>query len=1465
MSNLQGKIVRFYSLVGILALIISMVIILQIISFNPASSQTPSCFDFDSAAHKITISCGSFRISDLATNLANSTVIRSESSGIWTLDADLFVDTGGTVIIDSKDVKWLKINTPHGIDVLGNLVVDSVRITGWDPVTKTFAMTDGYKSRPFLNMEAGATGQMNITNSEIGYMGYLQDGRQGISYSGGSGSILANNNIHDMWFGFYSNNVKNITIEHNIVHDNVNYGLDPHSGSSNIIIRFNEVYNIEKNVGIICSYKCSNILIENNTVYNATSAGIMLNDFTTDSIIRNNHVYNSGVGISIFNNTQGTDVKNNIISNTQVGIKLEKSSFSNTISANSITKSKNSAICVDDTSKNNTISLNTIDSGSPTSCPAGLSTQFISSNIITGSQTFTPRIAMVSQSFTYAAYSIGHFYNFYEKYRFPPQGTLITTDLKMFTAPLPHGPFHFYNDPPEHENIIPGSDYFYDVHQYVAKALPGAKVDDLRDEDVHEGKIFDSDGSNMYDIIILFHQEYVTADEYYNLQTFVSNGGTLIFADANTFTVEVTYSKETDSVTLVKGHNWQYDGKVAQPGPGERWLDETSSWVGNNFLPDPTYIPITFKNMPFNSKHVEEQYISNPKDTVLMDYEARYPTNHRFNPIIGAHELVYGKGKIESLGFFASQDPGDPNLENFIENVILPRATGKIVTVHALDQTFPIRWIMQNSTISQISIDSNNTLNLKLDRQVKNDTTLRIVFPQNLLGDHPHDDLSITLDGQPVSFRHFTDNVETSFEIILPKEGSLLQISPVIPKPDLSGIIEAKRNSLQSTQYYSCELQYVDSFACDLLPNIVTAFQVRGDGAKIYSTNSVPIFSSGKKGSAVEFFESRFESLEVPYSKAITPSQFSVSLFIKPGESVRNYAVIASNVGTKQDSGWYFELAGGISKNVFFDIYLDHRIIRSHPIAISLNEFTHIAATYGDGKIRIYKNGELVETIIKNGYYDSPDSLLRIGGMTWSTNVFPLNGAVDEFYLYSRALQPDEIKSIYNNSNIPHDSSLVLYYPFDGDIKDHSGTGIDAIKPTLIASMAFAPDGSLFFTEKDTGNIRIMKNEKVIDEPFYHVSDIWSSFEQGLLGLAIDPKFEENHFVYFYYTYHDQSSNHFYNRVVRVTDVNNKGQDPVVILDKIYAIDGFHSGGAVAFGADDKLYITVGDATEHPFAMDPNIMIGKVLRINRDGSIPSDNPYPNSPVYNIGHRNMFGIAFDHNGFGIVTENGDSAFDEINDIQKGGNYGFPLVQPPNENPYLYNSSGSVMPLLAFHTTVAPTQAIYYDGNKFPSYHNQFLFGSFDTGIFALNMNANKTVTSYDRIFVHHDSAEPVIAIAESPSGDIYYGGYSIYKLQSVDNLKIRFLVTMEVNSDSEKVLFKEIKFIPAEKKMILIPAEGSQYLTTPLNIRMLVSITNAVDTIEDENGNKIKFTKELSSPYYYLDIFVNFDETNSNTK
>ncbi len=360
---------------------------LQIPSTHIANSQLSSCTIFDSTTQLVTISCGSFRMTDLAASLSNTRAIKLESTGIWLLNADVVVSQGSTLVIDSKDVKWLKINTPYGIQVLGNLVIDSTRVTGWDTSSGNYALTDGQKPRAYLNVPRNAKGQMNITNSEIAYMGYAGYQHHGITYTGGSGSILKNNDIHDVWIGFYSLDARNLIIENNIVHDYARYGIDPHSGTSDVKIRFNTVYNSKDHIGIICSSFCNKIIIENNTLYNVAQEAIMLSEYTSNSTIRNNKVYDSGIGISIYNNTRGINVYDNIISNTQQGINLELNSSDNVITNNIITNSGTFGICQDASSKNNTISTNTIiDSVTPI-CAKKSSKQLNLSNAITTVQT----------------------------------------------------------------------------------------------------------------------------------------------------------------------------------------------------------------------------------------------------------------------------------------------------------------------------------------------------------------------------------------------------------------------------------------------------------------------------------------------------------------------------------------------------------------------------------------------------------------------------------------------------------------------------------------------------------------------------------------------------------------------------------------------------------------------------------------------------------------------------------------------------------------------------------------------------------------------------------------------------------------------------------------------------------------------------------------------------------------------
>ena len=140
---------------------------------------------------------------------------------------------------------------------------------------------------------------------------------------------------------------------------------------------------------------------------------------------------------------------------------------------------------------------------------------------------------------------------------------------------------------------------------------PKSKITVLRDEDIDDGSpIFSKNGTNTFDVIMLGHQEYVTQQEYDNLKRFVSNGGILILLDGNIFYAEVKYDKTSDTISLVKGHGWAFNGVSAWKSVEERWANETSKWVGSNYLC--CYGDhIRFDNNPFGAIHNEEQHITN--------------------------------------------------------------------------------------------------------------------------------------------------------------------------------------------------------------------------------------------------------------------------------------------------------------------------------------------------------------------------------------------------------------------------------------------------------------------------------------------------------------------------------------------------------------------------------------------------------------------------------------------------------------------------------------------------------------------------------------------------------------------------------------------------------------------------------------------------------------------------------------
>ena len=204
-------------------------------------------------------------------------------------------------------------------------------------------------------------------------------------------------------------------------------------------------------------------------------------------------------------------------------------------------------------------------------------------------------------------------------------------------------------------------------------------------------------------------------------------------------------------------------------------------------------------------------------------------------------------------------------------------------------------------------------------------------------------------------------------------------------------------------------------------------------------------------------------------------------------------------------------------------------------------------------------------------------------------------------------------------------------------------------------AIAFLPDGDLLVTERSGQVQRIGENGAT-----YRVAGVRETSEGGLLGIALHPEFDSNQYVYLYSTTNETGT--LTNRVERYTLQGESLQDRTVILADIPASSN-HDGGALAFGPDDKLYITTGDAGNENSAQDTNSLAGKILRINDDGTVPGDNPFGNA-VWSYGHRNPQGIAWDDQQQLWSTEHGPSGTqtgrDELNLIEKGANYGWPII-------------------------------------------------------------------------------------------------------------------------------------------------------------------------------------------------------------
>ena len=338
---------------------------------------------------------------------------------------------------------------------------------------------------------------------------------------------------------------------------------------------------------------------------------------------------------------------------------------------------------------------------------------------------------------------------------------------------------------------------------------------------------------------------------------------------------------------------------------------------------------------------------------------------------------------------------------------------------------------------------------------------------------------------------------------------------------------------------------------------------------------------------------------------------------------------------------------------------------------------------------------------------------------------------------------------------------------------------------TVPWSMDWISDSVIILTERN-GNLRIIQDGELLEKPLLSI-DV-GGVEGGLLGVAVDPNYSENSFIYLYYTYNEFLTTS--NKLVRYQLVN----ETTLVEDKVL-IDGipggpFHDGGRIQFGPDGKIYVTTGDAGNPDLAQDPSSLGGKILRINSDGTIPNDNPWENSPVYTIGHRNPQGMDWDNTGNMVATEHGPSglrgnAHDEINVIVAGTNYGWPHIiggqtRENLQSPILHSGND----------TWAPSGAEFYVDDKIPQWNDRYFVATLrGSHLHMIEFDLeNSAIVSHEKLF--QDEFGRIRDVQTGPDGFLYMltsnqDGRGMPKLNDDKVLRI-----VPINSTTETTTAKQ---------------------------------------------------------------------------
>lgn len=315
---------------------------------------------------------------------------------------------------------------------------------------------------------------------------------------------------------------------------------------------------------------------------------------------------------------------------------------------------------------------------------------------------------------------------------------------------------------------------------------------------------------------------------------------------------------------------------------------------------------------------------------------------------------------------------------------------------------------------------------------------------------------------------------------------------------------------------------------------------------------------------------------------------------------------------------------------------------------------------------------------------------------------------------------------------------------------------VETVATGLEVPWAFAwlPSGDMLVTERP-GRVRIVDKGKLRAEPVFTVPDVEPSSESGLMDISVHPEFAKNRFVYLAYAYARDGKR---DKVVRYKFVDNKFTEPKIIIEDMPAAPN-HAGMRARFGPDKKLYITVGDATDWDLAQDNMSLAGKTLRLNDDGTVPSDNPFVGrqgyrAEIFSTGHRNAQGLAWQPgSNLMFQTEHGPSSFegrgsgaDEVNIVERAKNYGWPTIWGTK------TQVGLEAPLLEYSPACAPASAAFYTGDKFAAFKGNFFFGCLrGARIIRVVLDGRKVVKQENLL---DGTFGRIREIGDGPDGHIY---------------------------------------------------------------------------------------------------------------